>query len=50
MTQIIGEPLTIIQSGVAIAIISPIKKKSILETLSTLEPLDEDFPDMENGL
>jgi antitoxin VapB len=42
-----GEPLTIIQNGIAIAIISPIKKKSLLETLSTLEPLDEDFPEVD---
>lgn len=45
-----GEPLTIIQNGVSLAIISPIKKKSLLETLSTLEPLDEDFPDVDEGL
>ncbi|MCF4966444.1 type II toxin-antitoxin system Phd/YefM family antitoxin [Nostoc sp. CMAA1605] len=45
-----GEPFPIIQNGVAIAIISPIKKKSLLETFSTLEPLDEDFPDVDEGL
>jgi antitoxin VapB len=45
-----GEPFTIIQNGIAIAIISPIKKKSLLETLSTLEPLDEEFPDVDEGL
>ncbi|MGH1393535.1 MAG: type II toxin-antitoxin system Phd/YefM family antitoxin [Trichormus sp.] len=38
-----GEPLTIIQNGIPFAIISPIQKKSLLETLSTLEPLDEDL-------
>jgi antitoxin VapB len=38
-----GEPLTIRQNGIAIAIISPIKKKSLLEILSTLEPLNEDL-------
>ncbi|MBD2493576.1 type II toxin-antitoxin system Phd/YefM family antitoxin [Nostoc sp. FACHB-280] len=45
-----GEPLTIIQNGVPLAIISPIKKKSLLETFSTLEPLDEEFPDVDEGL
>ena len=45
-----GEPLTIIQNGIAIAIISPIKKKSLLETLSTLEPLEEDFADVDERL
>ncbi|BAY62347.1 virulence-associated protein VapB-like protein [Tolypothrix tenuis PCC 7101] len=45
-----GETLTIIQNGVPFAIISPIPKKSLLETLSTLEPLDEDFPDVDEGL
>lgn len=34
----------------AIAIISPIQKKSLLQTLSTLEPLDEEFPDVDEGL
>ncbi len=42
-----GEPLTIIQDGIPFAIISPVKKKSLLQTLSTLEPLDEDFPDVD---
>ncbi|MDJ0516082.1 MAG: type II toxin-antitoxin system Phd/YefM family antitoxin [Okeania sp. SIO2F4] len=45
-----GEPLTIIQDGIPFAIISPVKKKSLLQTLSTLEPLDEDFPDVDEGL
>ncbi|MDM9580657.1 MULTISPECIES: type II toxin-antitoxin system prevent-host-death family antitoxin [unclassified Nostoc] len=45
-----GEPLTITQNGIPFAIISPIKKKSLLETLSTLEPLDEDFADVDEGL
>ncbi len=45
-----GETLTIIQNGVPFAIISPIPKKSLLETLSSLEPLDEDFPDVDEGL
>ncbi len=31
-----GEPLTIIQDGLPFAIISPVKKKSLLQTLSTL--------------
>ncbi|WP_414552568.1 type II toxin-antitoxin system prevent-host-death family antitoxin [Anabaena sp. CCY 0017] len=47
-----GEPLTIIQNGIPFAIISPIQKqkKSLMETLSTLEPLDEDFADVDEGL
>jgi antitoxin VapB len=45
-----GEPLTIIQNGIPFAIISPIKKKSLLQALSTLEPLDEDFADVDAGL
>ena len=45
-----GEPFTIVQNGVAIAIISPIQKKSLLQTLSSLEPLDEKFPDVDEGL
>ncbi|MGM3305787.1 type II toxin-antitoxin system Phd/YefM family antitoxin [Anabaena sp. WFMT] len=45
-----GEPLTIIQNGIPFAIISPIKKKSLLQTLSTLEALDEDFADVDAGL
>ncbi|MBP5976774.1 type II toxin-antitoxin system Phd/YefM family antitoxin [Brasilonema sp. CT11] len=49
-TQKTGEPLTIVQNGVPFAIISPIKKKSLLQTLSTLEPLEEDFPDVDEGL
>ncbi len=31
-------------------IIEPYNKKSLLEVLSTLEPLDEDFPDIDEGL
>jgi antitoxin VapB len=31
-------------------IIEPDRKKSLLEVLSTLEPLDEDFPDIDGGL
>ena len=45
-----GEPLTITDDGKPLAIISPVQKKSLLETLSTLEPLDEDFPDVDAGL
>ncbi|MBE9249653.1 type II toxin-antitoxin system Phd/YefM family antitoxin [Dolichospermum sp. LEGE 00240] len=45
-----GEPLTIIQNGIPFAIISPIHKKSLLQALSTLEPLDEDFADVDAGL
>jgi antitoxin VapB len=31
-------------------IIEPYKKKSLLETLSTLEPLDEEFPDVDHPI
>jgi antitoxin VapB len=31
-------------------IIEPDRQKSLLEVLSTLEPLDEDFPDIDRGL
>lgn len=31
-------------------IIEPYPKKSLLEALSTLEPFDEDFPDIDEGL
>ncbi len=36
--------------GIPFAIISPVHKKSLLQTLSTLEPLDEDFADVDEGL
>ena len=45
-----GEPLTITQNGIPFATISPIQKKSLLQTLSTLEALDEDFADVDEGL
>ena len=31
-------------------IIEPLRQKSLLKVLSTLEPLDEDFPDIDEGL
>ena len=31
-------------------IIEPVKKKSLLEVLATLEDIDEDFPDIDQGL
>jgi len=31
-------------------IIEPYQNKSLLEVLSTLEPLDEEFPDVDEGL
>jgi len=31
-------------------IIEPIKKKGLLATLAALPPLDEDFPDVDEGL
>jgi antitoxin VapB len=45
-----GETLTITDNGIPLAIISPVKKKSLLQTLSNLEPLDEDFADVDAGL
>ena len=45
-----GELLTITQNDIPFATISPIRKKSLLQTLSTLEPLDEDFADVDEGL
>lgn len=45
-----GEPLTIIQNGIPLARISPIQKKSLLQTLSSLEPLDEEFVNVDEGL
>ena len=31
-------------------IIEPLKKKSLLETFATLEDIEEDFPDVDEGL
>ncbi len=31
-------------------IIEPLRKKSLIETLSNLEPLEDDFPDIDEGL
>lgn len=31
-------------------IIEPLRQKSLLKALSTLEPLEEDFPDIDEGL
>jgi antitoxin VapB len=45
-----GELLTISRNGIPLAVISPIQKKSLLQTLSTLESLDEDFADVNEGL
>ncbi|MBR8835703.1 MAG: type II toxin-antitoxin system Phd/YefM family antitoxin [Stigonema ocellatum SAG 48.90 = DSM 106950] len=45
-----GEPLTITQNGIPFAIISPIKKKSLLEIFATLDDIEEDFPDVDEGL
>ena len=45
-----GETLTIIENGIPFAIISPIKKKSLLEVFATLDDIDEDFPDIDEGL
>ena len=45
-----GGLLTITENSIAFATIFPIRKKSLLQTLSTLEPLDEDFADVDEGL
>ena len=31
-------------------VIEPVKRKGLLSTLATLSPLDEDFPDVDDGL
>ena len=41
--------VTIRQEGEKL-IIEPYQKKSLLETFATLEDLDEDFPDIDEGL
>ncbi|MBE9235130.1 type II toxin-antitoxin system Phd/YefM family antitoxin [Anabaena aphanizomenioides LEGE 00250] len=45
-----GETLTITDNGIPLAIISPVKKKSLLEAFANLEDIDEDFPDVDEGL
>ncbi|MBC5794139.1 type II toxin-antitoxin system Phd/YefM family antitoxin [Sphaerospermopsis sp. LEGE 00249] len=45
-----GETLTITDNGIPLAIISPVKKKSLLEVFANLEDIDEDFPDVDEGL
>ncbi|MBO1055339.1 MAG: type II toxin-antitoxin system Phd/YefM family antitoxin [Dolichospermum sp. JUN01] len=45
-----GEPLTITENGIPLAIISPIKKKSLLEFFANLEDIDEEFPNVDEGL
>jgi antitoxin VapB len=43
-------PFVIIRQENNKLIIEPSPKKSLIEVLSTLEPLDEDFPDIDEGL
>lgn len=43
-------PFVIIRQENNKLIIKPSSKKSLIEVLSTLEPLDEDFPDIDEGL
>ncbi len=43
-------PFVIIRQENNKLIIEPSSKKSLIEVLSTLEPLDEDFPDIDEGL
>lgn len=45
-----GETLTIIQDGIPCATISPVKKKSLLEVFANLDDIDEEFPDVDEGL
>lgn len=45
-----GETLTITDNGIPLAIISPVKKKSLLEAFANLEDIDEDFADVDEGL
>lgn len=45
-----GETLTITDNGIPLAIISPVQKKSLLEAFANLEDIDEDFPDVDEGL
>ncbi len=45
-----GEPLTITENGIPLAIISPIKKKSLLEVFANLEDIDKEFPNVDEGL
>jgi antitoxin VapB len=40
----------IVREGNGKLIIEPYKKKSLLQVLSTLKPLTEDFPDTDEGL
>ncbi|MFM6122389.1 MAG: type II toxin-antitoxin system Phd/YefM family antitoxin [Sphaerospermopsis kisseleviana] len=44
------ETLTITDNGIPLAIISPVQKKSLLEAFANLEDIDEDFPDVDEGL
>lgn len=44
-----GETLTIIENGIPFAIISPIKKKSLLEVFANLEDIDEEFPNVDEN-
>ena len=41
--------VTIRQEGEKL-IIEPLKEKSLLQTLATLEDIEEDFPDVDEGL
>jgi len=45
-----GEPLTITENGIPFAIISLVKKKSLLEIFATLDDIEEDFPNVDIGL
>ncbi len=45
-----GETLTITQNGIPFATISPVKKKSLLEVFAILDDIDEEFPNVDEGL
>jgi len=44
-----GDEAVIRKEG-ALLIVKPLKHPSLLALLATLEPLDEDFPDVDEGL
>ncbi len=44
------EDEAIIQKEGALLIVKPLKRPSLLALLATLEALDEDFPDVDEGL
>ncbi len=47
--ELTGDEAIICKEG-AYLIVKPVKRPSLLAILSTLEPLDEDFPNMDENL